>query len=627
MSEIAPSTILIPVTSDADAISLANFAAALCSTRGGIVTAVAVVPVSEGRSFAEGAEAARQRRQSLYRALEDVRRHHPETEIEVAVRIAQEVWQGIEELVAEQEADLVLFGWKAKEHLGQRLFGRTMAKILASPPADVGVVRLTPPADPALAGAPAGAPVRILLPARGGPAADLALDLVHSLRERWGSEMTLLRVERPGAALVDRMVERDRFDDLCRRAQASGPIRRLNIFSDQVEEAIGREATHHDLVVLGAAVEPEPGTLLGRLPEAILSTLPCSVMVVKGREPVDPALFARPSDVAGEMVDKWFGENTFHGREFSRIDELVDLKRQRGLTISVGLPALNEEATVGNVIRILKEALIERHPLIDELVLIDGGSSDRTREIAASHGIPVYVQGDILPQYGDYQGKGEGLWKSLYALHGDIVAWMDTDIKNVHPKFIYGVIGPLLRERRLRYVVGYYRRTIRIGGSYYETGGDAVNELSARPLVNMFYPQLSGLIQPASREVASYREVLENIPFFTGYGVEMGHLIDILDYYGLSAIGQSDLEERIHRESSLISLGERAYALQKVVMRRIERDHSVRLLDELNTSMKLIQQREGRFVIKLQQVGDVERPPMLSIPEYRELRAQRRATP
>lgn len=587
------------------------------------MAAVGVVPVSEGKSFAEGAEAARQRRQSLYRALEGVRRRHPELEIEVAVRIAQEVWQGIEELVAEEEADLVLFGWKAEEHQGQGLFGRTMAKILASPPAHVAVVRLAIPADPGPEASPM-APARILLPARGGPAADLALDLIHYLRERWGSEVTLLRVERPSAALVDRMVERDRFDDLCRRAQTSGPIRRLSIFSDQVEEAICREAAHHDLVVLGAAVEPEPGTLLGQLPEAILAAVPCSVMVVKSRDPVDPALFARPTDIAGEMVEKWFGENTFHGREFSRIDELVELKRQRGLTISVGLPALNEEATVGNVVRIIKEALMERYPLVDELVVVDGGSSDRTREIAASFGIPVYQQSEILPQYGVYPGKGEGLWKSLYVLQGDIVAWMDTDIKNVHPKFIYGIVGPLLRERRLRYVVGYYRRTIRIGGSYYETGGDAVNELCARPLLNMFYPQLSGLIQPASREVASYREVLENIPFFTGYGVEMGHLIDILDYYGLSALGQSDLEERIHREKSLISLGERAYALQKVVMRRVERDHSIRLLDELNTSMKLIQQREGRFVLKLQQVGDVERPPMLSIPEYRELRARRR---
>ena len=143
-------------------------------------------------------------------------------------------------------------------------------------------------------------------------------------------------------------------------------------------------------------------------------------------------------------MDKWFAENTYHTREFMDLERLIQLKEDQGVSISLALPALNEEETVGNVINTVKTALMDQIPLLDEMVLIDSGSQDRTREIATDLGVPVFIHQDILPQYGAYVGKGEALWKSLYIVKGDIIAWIDTDIKNIDPRFVYGILGPLL---------------------------------------------------------------------------------------------------------------------------------------------------------------------------------------
>src|SRR5690606_35040384 len=226
---------------------------------------------------------------------------------------------------------------------------------------------------------------------------------------------------------------------------------------------------------------------------------------------------------------------------------LLALKERHGLTISVGLPTLNEEKTVGTVIKRVKGALMDRVPLIDQLVVIDSDSEDRTIEIATEPGVPVVKHPEILPETGTHVGKGEALWKSLHVLDGDIVAWIDTDISNIQPRFVYGLLGPLLREPKIQYVKGFYQRPIKQGDILQAEGGGRVTELMARPLITLFFPELSGMIQPLSGEYAGRRELLERLPFFTGYAVEIGLLIDILEQAGLSAIGQVDLERRIHR--------------------------------------------------------------------------------
>ena len=300
--------------------------------------------------------------------------------------------------------------------------------------------------------------------------------------------------------------------------------------------------------------------------------------------------------------------------------KLVDLKEKQGLTISLGLPALNEEKTIGLVIRRVKAALMDRVPLLDQLVVIDSDSTDRTREIARELGVPVVRHSRILPETGSYVGKGEALWKSLHVLDGDIVAWIDTDISNIQPRFVHGLLGPLLRESRIAYVKGFYRRPIKQGSSLVSEGGGRVTELMARPLINMFFPDLSGIIQPLSGEYAGRRSLLESVSFFTGYAVEIGLLIDILEAAGLSAIGQVDLERRIHRNQPLANLSQMSFTILQAAIGKLEERHRIELLTEVGRGMKVIGQDHDRFSLEVREVADAVRPPISSIAAYQERR-------
>jgi glucosyl-3-phosphoglycerate synthase len=330
--------------------------------------------------------------------------------------------------------------------------------------------------------------------------------------------------------------------------------------------------------------------------------------------------YAERSRSLPNVVDRWFGENTFHAGEFSDIRKLVALKEKQGLTISVGLPALNEEKTIGLVIKRVKSALMDRYPLIDQLLVIDSASTDRTVEIAEELGVPVQLHRDILPEVGTHVGKGEALWKSLHALDGDIVAWIDTDIRNIQPRFVYGLLGPLLREERIHYVKGFYQRPIKEGDRLLAEGGGRVTELLARPLINLFFPELSGIIQPLSGEYAGRRSLLERMPFFTGYAVETGLLIDILEADGLTAMGQVDLERRIHRNQPLLNLSQMSFVILQAAIRKLEERHRIELLTEVGQSMKLIVNEQDRFSLEVREIGDQLRPPINTIPAYQEKR-------
>ncbi|UCD43663.1 MAG: glucosyl-3-phosphoglycerate synthase [Chloroflexota bacterium] len=318
------------------------------------------------------------------------------------------------------------------------------------------------------------------------------------------------------------------------------------------------------------------------------------------------------------VVDKWFAENTYHTREFMDLERLVQLKEDQKVSISLALPALNEEQTVGNVIQTVKAALMDEIPLLDEMVLIDSGSEDQTRDIAADLGIPVFIHQEILSDHGAYKGKGEALWKSLYVVDGDIIAWIDTDIKNIDPRFVYGILGPLLDSPNIRYVKGFYRRPLRQEGKTVAGGGGRVTEITARPFINLFFPELSGLIQPLSGEYAGRRSALEKMPFFTGYGVETGLLIDLLDEYGLEGIAQVDLLERIHHNQPLPSLSKMSFAIMQVVFSRLEKRHKLHLLEQSDLTMNLVRYSKRRgYFLDQEEILEHERQPMISIPEYR----------
>ena len=330
-----------------------------------------------------------------------------------------------------------------------------------------------------------------------------------------------------------------------------------------------------------------------------------------------PADRAERSKVIGEIVDKWFVQNTFSSSEFADLRKLVEAKERQNIRISVGLPTLNEEATIARVIRAIRTRLVERFPLVDEIVVIDSDSTDRTREIARREGVPVHIHSEILPETGTYVGKGEALWKSLHVLSGDIVVWVDTDISNTHPKFVYGVVGPLLMRPDLQFVKAFYQRPLHIGGELQATGGGRVTELAARPILNLFFPELSGMVQPLSGEQGGRRATLEQLPFFTGYGVETGLLIDILQRAGLGAIAQVDMKQRIHRNQDLLALSKMSFEILQVALKRVGEAHGQRLWEDANATIKLITSQEGgRLHLEMHEVMANERPPMATIPEY-----------
>ena len=487
--------------------------------------------------------------------------------------------------------------------------GASLVDVLRRSSCDIAIVR-----------GPVANPMRnILVPLRGGPYAELALRISLSITRNTNASITTFHIT-PTQAVKGQEAP---FRGLAYVLTHLTEVNALEAQTDQPADAILEAAQGKDLVVLGATVQPQgAGVTIGPVTERILRDSPAGVMVVKTRR-------ALPADLQSErmghtaisvLVDKWFAENTFHADEFTDLRQLLNLKHQQGVSISLALPALNEEATVGNVIHTVKSALMDAVPLLDEIVLMDSDSSDRTRQIAAELGVPVHIHQQTLPQYGARRGKGEALWKSLYTTRGDILVWVDTDIANIHPRFVYGLLGPLLVNPRLQFVKGFYRRPLRVGDRIQAGGGGRVTELTARPLINLFYPELSGVIQPLSGEYGGRRKALECLPFSSGYGVEIGLLIDVLENFGLDALAQVDLLERVHHNQPLESLSKMSFAIIQTVIRKLERRLGRNVLEEVNKTMKLIHYETGRFFLEIDEIAELERPPMSQLPEYQEKR-------
>jgi nucleotide-binding universal stress UspA family protein len=599
--------VLLPVIDVDEAQRLAPLAAAIARHNNGRVLAVSVVVVPENQSLSDGVLNARRIRSELD-AVAVFNTSDP-VQVRPTVVVAHSLGEGIRNAAEEQHADLVLLGWQEDESSSERLFGPPIDDLLRTPPCDVVVVRLHGEQRWQ----------RILLPVRGGPHTPLACGVAFALADHADAAVTVLYASDPRQP--DNLAARESLQSLRSMPRISRWLER----SIPARQAILAEAPDHQAIVIGVTGRRgDPEAPIGPLADQIMRSAESTVVLVRHRmaqsEESAQQIWQQQRDLSA-TVDRWFAENTFSSAEFEDVQRLVALKRQQGVTISLALPALNEEETIGEIIASLKGALVDEVPLLDELVLIDSRSTDRTREIARELGIPVHIHQEILPQYGAFVGKGEALWKSLHVLKGDIVSWVDTDIKNFHPRFVYGILGPLLREPRLMFSKGFYRRPIQMGEAIAATGGGRVTELTARPLLNLFYPELSGIVQPLSGEYAARREALEWAPFFTGYGVETGMLIDVLERHGLSAIAQVDLQQRIHRNQELLPLSRMAFAIIQVVMQRLEQRQRVQLLEPVNQSMKLIQYADNEgFHLEVREIRDHERPPIATIPEYRRLR-------
>ncbi len=296
---------------------------------------------------------------------------------------------------------------------------------------------------------------------------------------------------------------------------------------------------------------------------------------------------------------------------------LVEEKEKKNLTISLCLPTLNEEKTIGKEIVIMKSELMSHYPLLDEIVVVDSGSTDKTKEIAEEFGADVYDASDVLPDLEKFKGKGENLWKALYITKGDIIVYLDTDIKNIHPRFAYALIGPLLFFDNIKYTKAFYDRPIAIGKNEIRaTGGGRVTELVIRPLFSLFFPELTQILQPLSGEYAGFREIFEKIPFPIGYGIETSIILDIYEKWGLDVIAQVDLEKRVHRNQDTKALGRMAIVILKTFLDRVKKLGLVDVKKELFSEMIQFRQLKDEYQPDVHNINVDERPPIIEIPEY-----------
>lgn len=581
-------SVLVPIIHGDDRTDALDAALAL----GQQVTVMGLVRVAGEELLSGAAAAAREMRERLQALAE---KHGLAVHAHVAVAVAP--WNDLLAVARELRPDLLLLDWDT--HL--ELLDVSAREVLSAPPCNVALMR----------GAFPPRVERVLMPIRGGPHAELVVRVGLCFDE---AQHTALHLRAPLAELESEAPFRGLERVL---PQLRGVVTRV-VTTEDPGATILAESEAYDLLIMGATVlPPDSATPLGALTDRVLNETHTPILVVKKYS-------ARLEPVAGELaggaaisilVDKWFAEKTFHADEFGDLDRLLRRKQEQGITISLALPALNEEATVGNVIRTMQRALMEEAPLIDEIVLMDSQSSDRTREIAADLGVTVHIHQELLPRFGPRRGKGEALWKSLLVTRGDLIAWIDTDIVNIHPRFVYGILGPLIMNPSVQFVKGFYQRPLNVGGEL-QAGGGRVTELMARPLLNLFYPELSGVIQPLSGEYAGRRAALEQARFYSGYGVETGLLIDIFEQYGLDAIAQVDLLERVHHNQPLEALSKMSFAILQVVIQRQEERMGKSLLADVNKTMKMIRFGRGGYSLEVEEIAERSRPAMATIAEY-----------
>ncbi|MFF3347323.1 glucosyl-3-phosphoglycerate synthase [Streptomyces sp. NPDC002779] len=306
-----------------------------------------------------------------------------------------------------------------------------------------------------------------------------------------------------------------------------------------------------------------------------------------------------------EEVERWLSTRSWSVTD-RPLHQIMAAKRSSGQSVSVVLPALDEEETVGDIVAVIRHDLMHQVPLVDEIVVVDSGSTDRTAEVAAAAGATVVHRDAILPRLPAVPGKGEVLWRSLLVTRGDIVCFIDADLKEFSSDFVSGIVGPLLTDPGVDLVKAMYDRPL---GQAAGQGG-RVTELMARPLLNMHWPQLAGFVQPLGGEYAARRSLLEQLPFPVGYGVELGMLVDALHLAGLDALAQVDVGVRKHRHQDGRALGRMSAAIYRTAQLRLARGHLIR------PALTQFERGEDGFEPRTYSVDTEERPPMAEIAEY-----------
>lgn len=306
-------------------------------------------------------------------------------------------------------------------------------------------------------------------------------------------------------------------------------------------------------------------------------------------------------------VARWYARRTLRAGAAPSPEKLTTLKS--GQSVSVVVPALDEAATIGEVVR--AACRLQAVGLVDEVVVMDGGSTDSTTAVATAAGARVVAVDGVLHSYGTLPGKGESLWKALHAADGDLLVYLDADVTGVTPDWVAGLLWPLLTEPSVEFVKACYDRPLRLAEGYLApTGGGRVTELTARPLLALLWPALTGIVQPLAGECAARRSLLERLPFSSGYAVELGLLLDAYADVGLGGLAQVDLGVRQHRNRETSDLGRMAAAVLAEALARID----VRLPGA--TLTQFVRESTGGFSAVDVCVGGPGRPPMIGVAEY-----------
>ena len=242
------------------------------------------------------------------------------------------------------------------------------------------------------------------------------------------------------------------------------------------------------------------------------------------------------------------------------------IRTERECSISVCLPARDEAATIGPIVEALMPLVSA--DVVDQVVVVDD-STDGTAELARAAGAEVHAQSDLCPEFGPVRGKGDALWRSLTVLRGDVVCFLDADSEQFGPHFACGLVGPLACPTGVDFTKAFYRRPFRTGDQVLPHGGGRVTELTAKPLLRRFFPDLAGCLQPLAGEVAARRDLLASLPFVTGYGVDIALLIDAWREVGVDRMAQVDLDVRQNQHQSLADLGPMASAVLDATMSRL----------------------------------------------------------
>ena len=317
---------------------------------------------------------------------------------------------------------------------------------------------------------------------------------------------------------------------------------------------------------------------------------------------------------------EWFRHRSYDYRQFSDLEAMGRRKRELGLTVSAVLPCRNVADTVGGIVDeiLAVNGRAGDEPLVDQILAVDADSTDGTAEVAASRGAEVYSENELMSNYGGAHGKGDAMWRSLSVARGDLIMYVDADTKDFRPQLIYGVLGPAFYVPEVRFVKAAYRRPFKSYETVEADGGGRVTELSAKPLFNLFYPELTGFVQPLAGEFVADKELFCSIPFLTGYAVETGIMIDVLKGVGLGAMAQVDLGTRQNRHQPLRDLSRMSYAVLRAVARRLREDGRLDQARDPNLPEQLFQFSDFLHAVatpeglKLQEYVEelVERPPI-----------------